>query len=44
MNNSLEHEIEKYKELLEKEMITQEEFEAIKEQIIKNTKLRKIII
>lgn len=35
MNKSLEKEIEKYKELLEKEMIKQEEFEAIRDKLIK---------
>lgn len=38
MNKSLEEEIEKYKELLEKEMIKQEEFEAIKEKLIEKYK------
>lgn len=35
MNKSLEEEIEKYKKLLEKEMIKKDEFEAIKENLIK---------
>lgn len=35
MNKSLEKEIEKYKELLEKEMINQDEFETIREKLIK---------
>ncbi len=38
MDNSLEKEIEKYRDLLEKEMITEEEFEIIKQQIIKKYK------
>lgn len=35
MNSNLEMEISNYKELLEKEMITEEEFEVIKEKLIK---------
>lgn len=38
MNNNLEKEIEIYKKQLEKEMITQEEFEVIKEKLIQKYK------
>lgn len=38
MNNNLEKEIEIYKKQLEKEMITQEEFEVIKETLIQKYK------
>lgn len=38
MNKSLEKEIEIYKEQLQKEMITQKEFEIIKEKLIQKYK------
>lgn len=38
MDNKLEEEIKIYKEQLEKEMITQEEFEIIKEKLIQKYK------
>lgn len=44
MNKSLEDEIKKYKELLKKQMISQDEFEIIKERIIKKFQSKKIII
>ncbi len=39
MNSDLEKEIEIYKEQLQKEMITKEEFEVIKEKLIQKYKL-----
>lgn len=38
MGNKLEEEIKIYKEQLEREMITQEEFEMIKEKLIQKYK------
>ncbi len=38
MNSNLEKEIEIYKKQLQKEMITQEEFEVIKEKLIQKYK------
>lgn len=35
MNSNLEKEISNYKELLEKEMITKDEFETKKEELMK---------